>query len=208
MRTFSTLTSRIAPLPGANIDTDQIIPASYLKITDKAGLGKGLFANWRYDEAGEPRPEFILNQPDYAEARILLAGDNFGSGSSREHAAWALQEHGFEVVISTRFADIFQANAAKNGLLTATVESGGHADLMQLARETPANEITVDLHQKLIEAPGIGSMSFAVDPFVRHCLLNGIDQLGFLLDHRDAIKAYEAKFPQRVRTVADQAAEG
>ena len=205
MTSFSTLTSRMAPLAGNNIDTDQIIPAAYLKVTDKKGLGKGLFANWRFDEAGEPRPEFVLNQRDYRQARILLAGDNFGSGSSREHAAWALQDHGFEVVISTRFADIFQANAAKNGLLTATVEGRDHAKLMHLAESTPASEVTVDLHQKLIEVPGIGSISFEVDPFARHCLLNGVDQLGFLLERQAAIEAYEALHPQRVWTLATSA---
>ena len=202
MRSFSSLTSRMAPLSGNNIDTDQIIPASYLKVTDKKGLGKGLFANWRFDETGEPRPEFVLNQKDYRDARILLAGDNFGSGSSREHAAWALQDHGFKVVISTRFADIFQANAAKNGLLTATVERGDHVKLMQLAQDAPTAEVTVDLHQLLIEVPGVGSMSFEVDPFVRHCLLNGVDQLGFLLGRQDAVEAYEAQHPQFVWTLA------
>lgn len=207
MRSFSSLTSRMAPLSGNNIDTDQIIPASYLKVTDKKGLGEGLFANWRFDEAGEPRPEFVLNQPDYREAGILLAGDNFGSGSSREHAVWALQDHGFEVVISTRFADIFQANSAKNGLLAAAVESGKHAKLMQLAQDTPATEVTVDLRQQLIEVPGIGSMPFEVDPFVRHCLLDGVDQLEFLLERQDAIEAYEARHPQRVWTDATSTME-
>jgi len=207
MSAFSSLTSRMAPMPGSNIDTDQIIPASYLKVTDKEGLGQGLFANWRYDESGAPRPDFILNRPEYSQARILVAGDNFGSGSSREHAAWALQEHGFEVVISTRFADIFQANSAKNGLLTATVEGSDHGRLMQLAQDTPAAEITVDLEQKLIAVPEMGSMPFEVDPFVRHCLLNGVDQLGFLLESQDAIEAYEGQHPQRVRTFISLSAE-
>jgi len=207
MRAFTRLTSRAAPLPGTNIDTDQIIPASYLKVTGKEGLGKGLFANWRHDEAGEPQPDFVLNQPDYRGAKILLTGDNFGSGSSREHATWALQDHGFEVVISTRFADIFQANSAKNGLLTATVEDGHHAALMQLAQDEPATEITVDLHKRLIDAPGIGPLPFEVDPFVRHCLLDGLDQFDFLLERMDAIEVYEAGHPQRVQTLAALTAE-
>lgn len=207
MREFTRLTSRIVPLPGINIDTDQIIPASYLKVTDKSGMAQGLFANWRYDEAGELRPDFALNQPQYAEARILLAGDNFGCGSSREHAAWALQDHGFEVVISTRFADIFRSNSAKNGLLTATVEDSHHSTLMQWANENPSLEVTVDLEAKLIDIPGIGPLPFEVDPFVRQCLLNGVDQLGFLLEHREAIEDYESRFPQRVHTIVASAAE-
>lgn len=207
MRGFSSLTSRLVPLVATNIDTDQIIPASYLKVTDKEGLGRGLFANWRYDETGRPLADFVLNQPEYLHARILLAGDNFGCGSSREHAAWALLQHGFEVVISTRFADIFQANSAKNGLLTATVENADHAALLQLTRQAPTSEITVDLHQKLIHAPEIGSIPFDVDPFVRHCLLQGVDQLGFLLERLDAIEAHEATRPQRVRTLATEPAD-
>ena len=208
MQAFTRLTGRLAPLPGSNIDTDQIIPASFLKITDRQGLAAGLFANWRYDDKGEPKPEFVLNRPEYRDAQILITGANFGSGSSREHAPWALQDHGFEVVISTSFADIFRANAAKNGLLTATVEADAHATLMRLAQELPASEITVDLDQKTIIGPEIGSISFSLDPFARHCLLNGVDQLGYLLEHSQAIDAYERSHAQRVRTVASGAEEG
>lgn len=204
MQAFSQLTSQVAPLPGSNIDTDQIIPASYLKITDRQGLAEGLFANWRYDEDGNPNPEFVLNRPEYSRARILITGANFGSGSSREHAPWALQEHGFEVVISTSFADIFRANAAKNGLLAATVHQAAHESLMRLAREQPATEITVDLNDQSISAPGAGSFSFEIDAFARHCLLNGVDQLGFLLERLAAVDAYEARHPQRVRTAAPE----
>jgi 3-isopropylmalate/(R)-2-methylmalate dehydratase small subunit len=202
MRPFTRLTSRLAPLPGSNIDTDQIIPASYLKITDRQGLAEGLFANWRYDQDGKPNPEFILNRPEYREARILITGANFGSGSSREHAPWALQDHGFEAIISTSFADIFRANAAKNGLLTATVAESDHATLMHLAEQSPASEITVDLTEKSISSSGIDRLSFEIDAFARHCLLNGVDQLGFLLERVGAIEAYEARHPQRVATLS------
>jgi 3-isopropylmalate/(R)-2-methylmalate dehydratase small subunit len=202
MRPFTRLTSRLAPLPGSNIDTDQIIPASYLKITDRQGLAKGLFANWRYDQEGNPNPEFILNRAEYREARILITGANFGSGSSREHAPWALQDYGFEAIISTSFADIFRANAAKNGLLTATVAEPDHARLMHLAEQLPASEITVDLIQRSISGTGIDKLSFEIDAFACHCLLNGVDQLGFLLERVSAIEAYEAHHPQRVATLS------
>ena len=207
MSVFRSLTSRIVPLPGTNIDTDQIIPASYLKVTDKKGLAKGLFANWRYDENHQPREDFVLNQADYRQAKILLVGDNFGCGSSREHAAWALQDHGFEVVIGTSFADIFQTNSAKNGLLTASVEEDDHASLMRMAQERPTTEIKVDLQDRLISSPEIGSIPFQIDPFVRHCLLNGIDELGYLLDQMSQIEAYETRHPQRVQTIAAATAE-
>ena len=201
MRAFTRLTSQLAPLPGSNIDTDQIIPASYLKITDRKGLAEGLFANWRYDENGATIPEFVLNQPEYRDARILITGANFGSGSSREHAPWALQDHGFEVVISTSFADIFRANAAKNGLLTATVGETDHATLMNLARRSPASEVTIDLTDKIISGTGIKPIPFEIDPFARHCLLHGIDQMGFLMERVEEIGAYESSHPQRVSTL-------
>lgn len=201
MRAFTTLTSQLAPLPGSNIDTDQIIPASYLKITDRKGLAKGLFANWRYDEDGTPIPEFVLNRPEYREARILITGSNFGSGSSREHAPWALQDHGFEVIISTSFADIFRANAAKNGLLTATVGEADHASLLKLASESPASKITVDLRDKSISSEAFSTVSFEIDAFARHSLLHGVDQMGFLMERVDAIDDYETSHPQRVSTL-------
>jgi 3-isopropylmalate/(R)-2-methylmalate dehydratase small subunit len=202
MRTFQRITSRIAPLPADNIDTDQIIPANYLKVTDKKGLGEGLFANWRYLANGQPDPDFVLNRPAHRDARILLAGDNFGCGSSREHAAWALQEHGFEVVISTGFADIFRSNAAKNGLLTAVVSRPDHATLLRLAQESSSREITVDLETRIVTCPGLEPIPFEVDPFARYCLLNGLDQLGFLLHRLEKIAAWEARHPQPVDTVA------
>jgi 3-isopropylmalate/(R)-2-methylmalate dehydratase small subunit len=200
MGAFRNVTSRMAPLPGINIDTDQIIPASYLKVTDKEGMGTGLFANWRFDASGEPRADFVLNRPEYEGARILLAGDNYGCGSSREHAAWALLDYGFQVVISTGFADIFRANSAKNGLLTATITDSDHARLLQIAESTPKAEVTVDLLDKTIVTAATEPVAFEVDPFVRHCLLNGLDQLGYLLDRSDAIRVYEAHNPQRVHT--------
>lgn len=201
MRAFRRLTSRLAPLPGSNIDTDQIIPASYLKITDRKGLAEGLFANWRFEENGTPIVEFVLNRPEYREARILITGANFGSGSSREHAPWALQDHGFEVIISTSFADIFRANAAKNGLLTATIGEADHDTLMRLASESPATEITVELTDQTISGSELETMRFEIDSFARHCLLHGVDQMGFLMERVDAIEAYESSHPQRVRTL-------
>lgn len=201
MRAFRRLTSRLAPLPGSNIDTDQIIPASYLKITDRKGLAEGLFANWRFEENGTPIVEFVLNRPEYREARILITGANFGSGSSREHAPWALQDHGFEVIISTSFADIFRANAAKNGLLTATIGEADHDTLMRLASESPATEITVELTDQTISGSELETMRFEIDSFARHCLLHGVDQMGFLMQRVDAIEAYESSHPQRVRTL-------
>ncbi len=201
MAAFRQVTSRMAPLRGINIDTDQIIPASFLKVTDKVGMGRGLFANWRFDEAGEANPDFVLNRPEYEGARILVAGDNFGCGSSREHAAWALQDYGFEVVISTGFADIFRANAAKNGLLTATVGDRDHRELLRLAEESPTAQITVDLEEMTISAPQSEPLLFEVDPFVRRCLLEGVDQLGYLLEHLGAIEDYESGHVQRVDTL-------
>lgn len=207
MRVFRSLTSHVAPLAGCNIDTDQIIPAAFLKTTDRSGLGRGLFANWRWDPDGRSQPEFVLNQPEYSTARILLAGDNFGCGSSREHAAWALLDYGIEVVISTRFADIFQANAAKNGLVAATVEPRHHAELLRRAHERPAAEITVDLEKRSVEADDLGSIPFEIDPFARHCLLHGLDQLGFLLESDPRIQEFERRCRQRIDTRKVRTAE-
>jgi 3-isopropylmalate/(R)-2-methylmalate dehydratase small subunit len=198
IRTFD---SRLVALPVENVDTDQIIPARYLKVTDKAGLAEGLFADWRYAADGSPIPDFILNRPEAREARILVAGDNFGCGSSREHAPWALVGYGFRAVISTFFADIFRNNALKNGLLPIAVDEAAHRRLMALAAD-PSARVTVDLAAQTVTIPDGEAVAFPIDPFAKHCLLNGLDQLGFLLAEEDAIGRYEAEHPVRVPTTA------
>lgn len=189
MAKFTTLTCRLVPLPANNIDTDQIIPARYLKATDKASLANHLLADWRYDASGAPKPDFVLNQPQFQGAQVLLAGDNFGCGSSREHAPWALTGYGFRAVISTSFADIFCNNALKNGLLPIVVDPDAHQTLFDIAAE--AQEITVDLESQTIRLPDGNSVSFPIDSFAKTCLLNDVDELGYLLNFKDAIAAYE-----------------
>ena len=179
--------SRTVVLPRDNIDTDQIIPARFLKVTDKTGLGRALFADWRYGPYGALQPGFVLNQPQAAGCRILVAGDNFGCGSSREHAPWALLDHGFQAVISTRIADIFRSNALKNGLLPVVLDRDSHARLLA----APGAEIRIDLAAQTVTLPGGGTASFQVDAFSRHCLLNGVDELGYLLSQDAAITAFE-----------------
>lgn len=209
MEPIETFSSRLVALPMENIDTDQIIPARYLKVTDKAGLGDALFADWRYDADGQPRPDFPLNQPAARDARVLVGGHNFGCGSSREHAPWALLGYGFRAVISTYFADIFANNALKNGLLPIVVEPAAHARLLALAVETDGggatdargNAVTVDLRARTLTFPDGDAVRFPIDPFARECLLNGLDQLGFILAEQAAIDRYEAEHPPRVRTV-------
>lgn len=191
MPKFTTLTSRVIPLPASNIDTDQIIPARFLKVTDKAGLGANLFADWRYRADGSPVPDFVLNRPEYQGAKILLAGDNFGCGSSREHAPWALTGWGIQAVISTSFADIFRNNALKNGLVPIVVDPATHAMLFDLVQELPAAEWTVDLEAQLIRLPAGSNIPFEIDPFARTCLLQGVDELGYILSHEKYIAAYE-----------------
>jgi 3-isopropylmalate/(R)-2-methylmalate dehydratase small subunit len=192
MPQFTTLTSRLAVLPVDNVDTDQIIPARYLKVTDKAGLGDGLFADWRYTADFTPRPDFVLNRPEYREAHILLAGDNFGCGSSREHAPWALTGYGFRAVISTSFADIFRNNALKNGLLPIVVDAVSLARLFDLVEEVPDIELTIDLASQILKFPGGEAISFPIDSFAKTCLLNGLDELGYILSFSDQITAYES----------------
>jgi 3-isopropylmalate/(R)-2-methylmalate dehydratase small subunit len=193
MRPFTTLTSRVIPLPIRNIDTDQIIPARYLKVTDKAGLADGLFYDWRYQADGTPKPDFVLNQPAYQSASILLAGGNFGCGSSREHAPWALVGWGIRAVISTSFADIFRNNALKNGLLPVVVSESIHESLFDLAIEAPQAEITIDLTERNLQLPDGSRVSFPIDPFARKCLLEGVDQLGYIRSFEDKIAAFEAR---------------
>ena len=191
MAQFTTLTSRIVPLPVNDIDTDQIIPARFLKATDKEGMGEALFADWRYQTNGTPRGEFVLNNPTYKGAQILLAGDNFGCGSSREHAPWALTGYGFRAVISTSFADIFRNNSLKNGLLPVIVDKDIHASLFDLAEEAPLATITIDLSDQSITLPDGRKVSFPIDGFSKSCLLKGVDELGYILGFEKQISAYE-----------------
>ena len=193
MAHFTTLTSRILPLPVNDIDTDQIIPARFLKATDKKGMGEALFADWRYNADGTPKKEFVLNNPAFQGAQILLAGDNFGCGSSREHAPWALTGYGFRAVISTSFADIFRNNSLKNGLLPVIVNSDIHASLFDLAEEVPSATITIDLASQSLTLPDGRKVTFPIDGFSKSCLLNGVDELGYILGFEAQISAYEKK---------------
>ena len=192
MAQFTSLTSRVVALPVNDIDTDQIIPARFLKATDKKGMGDNLFADWRYHADGSPKPDFALNRPEAAGRQILLAGDNFGCGSSREHAPWALTGFGFRAVISTSFADIFRNNALKNGLLPIIVAEPIHRKLLDLAAANPGAELTIDLASQTLSFPG-GSVAFPIDPFNKTCLLNGVDELGYILSFEKEIAAFEAR---------------
>ena len=202
-------TSRVVPLPAENIDTDQIIPARYLKTTEKSGLSEGLFHDWRFTAAGELRePRFVLDRPEMQGRRILLAGANFGPGSSREHAPWALLSWGIRAVISTGFADIFRANSLKNGLLPIVVSPERHAALFDLVAADPDVELTVDLGAQEVRAGGgranraVGDMfAFEIDPFARKMLLGGTDEIGYVLGRLPAIEAWEAGHPARVNTL-------
>ncbi|TMA89739.1 MAG: 3-isopropylmalate dehydratase small subunit [Deltaproteobacteria bacterium] len=186
MQPFRRLDSRIAVLARPDIDTDQIIPARYLKGTTRTGLGRWLFAGWRYDENGHPRTDFALARPEARGAQVLVAGPNFGCGSSREHAPWALLDYGFRAVVSSSIADIFRANALKNGLLPVIVDAATHEVLLA----SPGMRVSIDLESCSL-AFGDARVSFSIDPFARRCLLEGVDELGFLLAQDDAIAAYE-----------------
>lgn len=201
MEPITTFEGKIVALPAENVDTDQIVPARFLKTTDKAGLGDALFADWRYDANGNPKPDFVLNRPDVQGAEILVAGNNFGCGSSREHAPWALMGYGFKAVISTYFADIFRNNALKNGLLPIVVDQETYHQLVSLFEEDPQTRVTVDLRNQALILPDGRKVTFPIDSFAKHCLLNGVDQLGFLLNEEPSIEAFEARHRPRVRTV-------
>lgn len=191
MDPFRTITSRLIPLPIADIDTDQIIPARFLKVTDKDGLAEGLFAGWRYQADGSPNPAFPLNRLEYQGAQFLLAGDNFGCGSSREHAPWALVSWGIRAVISTSFADIFRNNALKNGLLPIVLESEKLAAIFELARQDPTCEVMVNLKNQKVYLPDGREFFFPIDEFNKVCLFDGLDHLGYLLRYAPEIAAYE-----------------
>jgi 3-isopropylmalate/(R)-2-methylmalate dehydratase small subunit len=198
IRTFS---GKVVALPINDIDTDQIIPARYLKVTDKNGLGAACFADWRYESDGTPKPDFPLNQPEHQGASVLVGGHNFGCGSSREHAPWALKGAGFQAVISTYFADIFKNNALKNGLLPVVVDKATHEQLISLAQEDATTQVTVNLAEQTVTLPDGRQVEFPIDGFSKHCLLNGVDQLGYVLGLDDAISAYESVNPQRISTL-------
>ncbi len=193
MDAFTSLTSRVIPLPVNDVDTDQIIPARFLKVTDKLGLGAKLFCDWRYRDDGSPEPDFVLNRPEMAGASVLLAGHNFGCGSSREHAPWALVDWGIRAVISTSFADIFCNNALKNGLLPIIVDGATHSDLCARVEADPTLEVTIELDSQLLTLPGGDTIEFPVDSFAKRCLLDGTDQLGYLQSFSAAIDAFEAR---------------
>ena len=188
MPAVTQIRSRTVALPATNIDTDQIIPARFLTATSKAGFGKHLFADWRYDKEGNPKPDFALNKPEAQGAAILVAGRNIGCGSSREHAPWALQDFGFAAVVSTEFADIFRTNCLKNGLLPVVVDDRTHGWLI----EHPNVEITIDVASNTLTLPDGSAVQFPLEGFAKYCLMNGVDELGFLLSKSDAISRYEA----------------
>ena len=188
---FRTVTSRTALLLRDNVDTDQIIPARFLKGTSRDGLGRHLFADWRRDAGGQPRPEFVLNRPDARGAQVLVAGRNFGCGSSREHAVWALRDHGFRAVVALSFADIFRSNALKNAVAPVQVGPEAHARLV----EAGGGEVTIDLVTLRITLPDGTSSPFPLEPFSRHCLIEGVDELAYLIAQQAEITAYERRNP-------------
>jgi 3-isopropylmalate/(R)-2-methylmalate dehydratase small subunit len=202
MEKFETFTGVVCPLDRSNVDTDAIIPKQFLKSIKRSGFGPNLFDEWRYLDSGEPgmdnsqrpiNPDFVLNDPRYKDAKVLLARENFGCGSSREHAPWALEDYGFRVILAPSFADIFFNNSFKNGLLPIVLEEDVIDKLFQLATQKQAMEIEVDLESQQLKLPNDETIDFDVDAFRKHCLLNGLDDIGLTLQHVDEIKAYEAR---------------
>jgi len=198
MKKFTPFESGMVMILRDNIYTDRIIPARFLKTISKVGLGDQLFYDWRYDAEGKPKPDFVLNQPEAKACQVLLAGDNFGCGSSREHAPWALTQYGFRAVISTSFADIFKGNSLKNSLLPIVVPADAHAELMK----SPDAPVKVDLASQTLTLPSGRKVEFPVDGFPKHCLLEGIDELGYIQQQEPAIAAYEAAHPAGIDTRA------
>lgn len=201
MSAITKFSGKAVALPVQDIDTDQIIPARYLKTISKDGLAVNLFNDWRYLPSGEPNPDFVINKPEHAGATILIAGDNFGCGSSREHAPWALMGYGFKAVVSTSFADIFCNNSLKNGLLPIIVDQATHRSLMETAQADPDLQLTVDLENQRLVLPDGSSVEFPIDPFSKKCLLAGVDQLGYLQSQLTAVKGYESRVGDRVRSM-------
>ena len=196
---FTVFRSKAIPLPAENVDTDQIVPARYLKVTDKDGLAEALFRDWRFEEDGSLKdPPFILDQPEMAGRRILVVGDNFGAGSSREHAPWALTAWGIRAIFSTSYADIFRNNSLKNGVLPIVVDSATHARLFELLATDPDAEFTVDLAEQGVLLPDGSTLEFDIDPFAKRMILAGTDELGYLLLKEPEIDAWEASHPARI----------
>lgn len=193
MKKFTRFEGRVVALPVDNVDTDQIIPARFLKTISKEGLGDQLFYDWRYDAEGKPKTDFVLNRPEAKGAEILLAGDNFGCGSSREHAPWALTQFGFRAVISTSFADIFKQNSLKNSLLPIVVPREVHTELFRLHAADPGLRLGVDLAEQALTLPDGRRVEFPVDSFAKRCLLNGVDELGYILQQEASIAAFETR---------------
>jgi 3-isopropylmalate/(R)-2-methylmalate dehydratase small subunit len=191
MEKITRIESHTVVMPNTDIDTDQIIPARFLTTTDKAGLGESIYADWRYDGDGKPRPDFVLNQPEAKTSQVLVAGNNFGCGSSREHAPWGIVDYGFRAVISTEIADIFRNNSLKNGLVPVKVDAETHAWLV----ENPGAEVIIDVAAATLELPDGKIVKFPIDEFSQHCLLEGVDQLGYLLSQADAITEFERNRP-------------
>jgi 3-isopropylmalate/(R)-2-methylmalate dehydratase small subunit len=187
MKAIQTITSRTVVLPSSNIDTDQIIPARFLTTTTREGLGRSLFADWRYDAQGTPKADFVLNRPEAQGCHILVAGNNFGCGSSREHAPWALLDYGLQAVVSTEIADIFRSNSLKNGFLPVVVDQATNDWLLT----NPGAQVTINVAETTLALPNGTRVKFPLEAFSRYCLLNGVDELGFLLDRRAQIEAYE-----------------
>ena len=206
---FRQFSSRVVPLGAENVDTDQVVPARYLKVTDKAGLADALFRDWRFNEDGTLRePRFVLDQPGMAGRAILLVGDNFGAGSSREHAPWALAAWGIRAILSTSFADIFRSNALKNGVLPVAVDAATHARLFELVAADPDAQLTVDLSEEGILLPDGTTIDFTIDPFAKRMLLAGTDEIGYVVAKLPAIRAWEATHPGRVDTRLETPLDG
>lgn len=201
MEAFTDLKSTFVSLNINDIDTDQIIPARFLKVVDKNGLGENVFCDWRYDGEGKPKPDFVLNQSHAQKAKILVSGDNFGCGSSREHAPWALMAYGFRAIISTSFADIFRNNSLKNGLLPVIVPGDVLKKLHHLYQKDKAAQLSIDLASQILTLPGDEAVSFPIDNFSKTCLLEGIDHLGYLQKFRDKVEAFEKAQKPRVNTL-------
>jgi 3-isopropylmalate/(R)-2-methylmalate dehydratase small subunit len=200
---YRLFSSRVIPLPAENVDTDQVVPARYLKVTDKAGLADALFHDWRFEPDGSLKdPPFVLDRPEMADRQVLLAGDNFGAGSSREHAPWALAAWGIRAIISTSFADIFRNNALKNGVLPIVVDAAVHGHLFELVAADPDAVLTVDLAEQGVLLPDGSTLEFEIDPFARRMLLAGKDEVGYVMAKLPAIEAWEAAHPARVDTRA------
>jgi 3-isopropylmalate/(R)-2-methylmalate dehydratase small subunit len=200
--------SALIPLPAENVDTDQIVPARYLKVVVKSGLADALFHDWRFDEDGTKKtPPFVLDDPRYAGRSILVAGDNFGTGSSREHAPWALDAFGIKAIVSTSFADIFKNNALKNGILPIVVDATLHAQLMDVARSGDASQASVDLASATLSTPSGVAVKFAIDPFAQKMLLAGLDELDFVRSKEADIAAHERAHPSTIDTKAQRATQ-